>query len=54
MTPLVYKQTLWERSGHWDFYRDDMTLLAVGRVTAFFSLWRLGAGLGVRVFGSSL
>jgi hypothetical protein len=29
MTPLVYKQGLWETSGHWEHYCDDMTLLAV-------------------------
>eukprot|EP00056_Hartaetosiga_gracilis_P009447 m.135899 g.135899 ORF g.135899 m.135899 type:complete len:797 (-) comp13128_c3_seq3:73-2463(-) len=24
MTPLVYSQALWETSGHWDHYRNDM------------------------------
>ncbi|EGD82837.1 threonyl-tRNA synthetase 1 [Salpingoeca rosetta] len=24
MTPLVFSQKLWETSGHWDHYRDDM------------------------------
>eukprot|EP00045_Choanoeca_perplexa_P011088 m.115941 g.115941 ORF g.115941 m.115941 type:complete len:245 (+) comp15509_c0_seq2:673-1407(+) len=27
MTPLVFKAQLWQESGHWDFYQDDMILL---------------------------
>ena len=24
VTPLIYKNKLWEISGHWDNYKDDM------------------------------
>ncbi|CDO93512.1 unnamed protein product [Kluyveromyces dobzhanskii CBS 2104] len=24
VTPLIYRKTLWEQSGHWDNYKDDM------------------------------
>ncbi|KAI9806499.1 MAG: hypothetical protein M1833_003686 [Piccolia ochrophora] len=24
VTPIIYKQSLWEQSGHWDNYKDDM------------------------------
>lgn len=24
VTPLIYKKTLWEKSGHWENYADDM------------------------------
>lgn len=27
MTPLMYKKELWEKSGHWENYRDDMFLV---------------------------
>lgn len=27
MTPWIYKDTLWKRSGHWDHYQDDMFLI---------------------------
>jgi threonyl-tRNA synthetase len=26
-TPLIYNKALWERSGHWSFYRDSMFLI---------------------------
>ena len=26
-TPLIYNKALWERSGHWNFYRDNMFLI---------------------------
>ncbi|OGT29774.1 MAG: threonine--tRNA ligase [Gammaproteobacteria bacterium RIFCSPHIGHO2_12_FULL_35_23] len=26
-TPLINRKTLWETSGHWEFYRDDMYLI---------------------------
>jgi threonyl-tRNA synthetase len=26
-TPLIYNKALWERSGHWSFYRDNMFLI---------------------------
>ena len=24
ITPLIYKKSLWEKSGHWDNYQEDM------------------------------
>ena len=29
VTPLLYEKTLWETSGHWEHYRDDMFLLKI-------------------------
>ena len=29
MTPLINEKRLWETSGHWDHYRDDMFLIPV-------------------------
>lgn len=31
MTPLLFHKSLWEQSGHWDNYRDDMYLLDEGK-----------------------
>ncbi|KAI8971891.1 threonyl-tRNA synthetase [Mycotypha africana] len=31
MTPLMYKKDLWETSGHWQNYKDDMFLIKSGR-----------------------
>ncbi|XP_049850671.1 threonine--tRNA ligase-like [Schistocerca gregaria] len=28
LTPILYNKKLWETSGHWDFYRDNMYLLS--------------------------
>ena len=27
LTPTIYKQSLWERSGHWENYKDDMFIV---------------------------
>jgi threonyl-tRNA synthetase len=29
-TPLIYNKALWERSGHWDHYRENMFLIETG------------------------
>jgi threonyl-tRNA synthetase len=29
-TPLIYNKALWERSGHWDHYRENMFLIEAG------------------------
>ncbi|CDS08721.1 hypothetical protein LRAMOSA10082 [Lichtheimia ramosa] len=31
MTPIIYKKDLWETSGHWQNYKDDMFLVHSGR-----------------------
>ncbi|KAI8369539.1 threonyl-tRNA synthetase [Radiomyces spectabilis] len=31
MTPLMYKKDLWETSGHWQNYKDDMFIIQSGR-----------------------
>jgi threonyl-tRNA synthetase len=31
MTPLIYKKDLWETSGHWQNYKDDMFMVNSGR-----------------------
>ncbi|GAA5807101.1 hypothetical protein MFLAVUS_000451 [Mucor flavus] len=31
MTPLIYKKDLWETSGHWQNYKDDMFMVQSGR-----------------------
>ncbi|KAI9311041.1 hypothetical protein BX666DRAFT_2032314 [Dichotomocladium elegans] len=31
MTPLIYKKDLWETSGHWQNYKDDMFMVHSGR-----------------------
>ena len=30
LTPTIYKQDLWKRSGHWDHYKDDMFMVKRG------------------------
>lgn len=32
-TPLIYHQQLWQKSGHWEHYRDDMFLIEKGSET---------------------
>ncbi|ODV60887.1 threonine--tRNA ligase MST1 [Ascoidea rubescens DSM 1968] len=31
MTPLLYRKSLWEKSGHWDNYKDDMFVVKSSR-----------------------
>ncbi len=35
MTPLISEKRLWEISGHWDHYRDDMFLIPVDERTTY-------------------
>ncbi|MGP8161687.1 MAG: threonine--tRNA ligase [Candidatus Dormibacteria bacterium] len=35
MTPLISEKRLWETSGHWDHYRDDMFLIPVDERTTY-------------------
>src|ERR1019366_3083173 len=35
MTPLINEKALWETSGHWDHYRDDMFLFPVDEQTTY-------------------
>ncbi len=35
MTPLISEKALWETSGHWDHYRDDMFLIPVDEQTTY-------------------
>ena len=35
MTPLINEKVLWETSGHWDHYRDDMFLFPVDEQTTY-------------------
>lgn len=34
ITPLIYDKALWEQSGHWDHYRENMFLITEGEHTA--------------------
>lgn len=31
MTPLIYKKDLWETSGHWQNYKEDMFMVSSGK-----------------------
>ena len=31
VTPTIYKQALWEQSGHWENYKDDMFIVSSGK-----------------------
>ena len=31
MTPLVFDKSLWEQSGHWQHYAEDMFIVSVSR-----------------------
>ena len=33
VTPTIYKQSLWERSGHWENYKDDMFIVDSSKST---------------------
>ena len=38
VTPTIYKKSLWEQSGHWENYKDDMFVVSSGKQSSTQSL----------------
>jgi threonyl-tRNA synthetase len=53
-TPLIYEQTVWETSGHWEKFRSDMFLVAGEGETPHASLKPMNCPGHMLLFGSQL
>jgi threonyl-tRNA synthetase len=51
-TPLIYDQSLWERSGHWEKFRENMFLIPEG--DRFFSIKPMNCPGHMTLFASAL
>src|SRR5436305_887653 len=51
-TPLIYDQSLWERSGHWEKFRENMFLIPDG--DRFFSIKPMNCPGHMTLFASTL